>query len=144
MSYCTSLQSTVVKVPLWLLSLKRVSQNHRITECWGLEGTSVGHLVQPPAEEGSPTAGCTWPCPGAPWISPEKKTPQPPWAACSSAPSLSEWRSSSSCSTILPHAQTELPVLQFVPIAPCPVAEHHWKEFGPILLTPTLEIFIRI
>ena len=28
---------------------------------------------------------------------------------------------------ILPHSQTELPVFQFVPIAPCPVAEHHWK-----------------
>ena len=26
---------------------------------------------------------------------------------------------------VLPHVQTELPVLQFVPIAPCPVAEHY-------------------
>jgi len=26
---------------------------------------------------------------------------------------------------ILPHIQVELPVLQFVPIAPCPVAWHH-------------------
>jgi len=40
------------------------SQNHRITEWWGLEGTSVGHPVQPPAEAGPPTAGCTGPCPG--------------------------------------------------------------------------------
>jgi len=30
---------------------------------------------------------------------------------------------------VLPHVQMELPVLQFVPIAPCPVAGHHWKEF---------------
>ena len=51
-----------------------------------------------PAEAGSPTAGCTGPCPGGSWISPEKETPQPPWAACSNAPSPSEWRSSSSCS----------------------------------------------
>jgi len=27
--------------------------NHRITEWWGLEGTSVGHPVQPPAQAGS-------------------------------------------------------------------------------------------
>ena len=45
---------------------------------------------------------------------------------------------------VLPHVQLELPVLQFVPIAPCPVAGHRWKESGPILLTPTLEIFISI
>jgi len=38
--------------------------DHRITEWSGLEGTSVGRLVQPPAEAGSPTAGCTGPCPG--------------------------------------------------------------------------------
>ena len=41
---------------------------------------------------------------------------------------------------VLPHVRTELPVLQFVPIAPCPVAGHHCKEFGPILLSPTLQI----
>jgi len=45
---------------------------------------------------------------------------------------------------VLPHVQTELPMLQFVPIAPCPVAGHHWKEFGPIFLTPTPKIFISI
>ena len=72
--------------------------NHRITECSGLEGTSVCHPVQPPAEAGSPRAGCTGPCPGRSWISPEKETPQPPWAACSRALSPSEGRSSSSCS----------------------------------------------
>jgi len=26
---------------------------------------------------------------------------------------------------VLPHVQTELPMLQFVPVAPCPVAGHH-------------------
>ena len=45
---------------------------------------------------------------------------------------------------VLPHVQVELPMLQFVPIAPCPVTGHHWKEFGPILLTPTLQIFLGI
>jgi len=44
---------------------------------------------------------------------------------------------------VLPHVQTELPMLPFVPVAPCPVAGHHHKEFGPNLLTPTLKICIR-
>ena len=26
---------------------------------------------------------------------------------------------------VLPHVQTELPMLQFVPVAPCPAAGHH-------------------
>jgi len=43
-----------------------------------------------------------------------------------------------------PHVQMELPVPQFVPIASCPVTGHHRKEFGPILLTLTLEIFVSI
>jgi len=45
---------------------------------------------------------------------------------------------------VLPHIQLKLPVLQFVPVAPCPVTGHHWKESGPVLLTPTLQIFISI
>jgi len=45
---------------------------------------------------------------------------------------------------VLPHVQMKLPMLQFVPVAPCPVAGHHWKESGPILLTPTLQIFVSI
>ena len=45
---------------------------------------------------------------------------------------------------VLPPVQAELPVLQFVPIASCPVTGHHWNELGPILLTPTLQIFLSI
>ena len=40
------------------------SHNHRIPECWGLAGPSVGHPAQPPAQAGSPRAGCTAPWPG--------------------------------------------------------------------------------
>ena len=43
---------------------------------------------------------------------------------------------------VLPHVQLKLPLLQFVPVAHCPVTGHHWKELGPILLTPTLQIFV--
>ena len=47
----------------------------------------------PPAKAGSPR-----PHPGGVWMSPEKETSQPPWAAWARAPSPSEGRSSSSCS----------------------------------------------
>ena len=45
---------------------------------------------------------------------------------------------------VLPRVQVELRMLQLMPVAPCPVAGHHWKESGPDLLTPTLKIFIGI
>jgi len=45
---------------------------------------------------------------------------------------------------VLPPVQMELPLLQFVPVAPCPVAGHHWKESGPVILTPTLKMFTGI
>jgi len=90
----------------------------------------VGHLVQPPAEAGSPRAGCTGPRPGGSGISPEKETTQPVPGLCH--PQREE---------VLPRVQMELPLLHFVPVAPCPVTGHHWKESGPVLLTPTLQIF---
>jgi len=49
-------------------------KNHRITAWSGSEGTSVDPPAQPPAEAGSPRAGCTAPCPGGSGISPEKET----------------------------------------------------------------------
>ena len=59
------------------------SQNHRMV--------GVGRDLC-----GSPRAGCTAPRPGGSGISPEKETPQPPWAARARAPSFSQGRSSSS------------------------------------------------
>ena len=65
-----------VDVVIWLFHLEGLAagqkETHRITEWRGLEGTSVGHPVQPPAQAGSPRAGCTGPCPGGSGISPEK------------------------------------------------------------------------
>jgi len=43
------------------------------TEWSRLAGTSVGHPAQPPAQAGSPRAGCTGPCPGGAWVSPERR-----------------------------------------------------------------------
>jgi len=72
------------------------SQNHRMLgvgrDLWGsFRPTPLpkqGHLQQ--AAQDHVTGGVL--------TSPEKETPQPPWAACSSAPSPSEGRNSSSCS----------------------------------------------
>ena len=69
------------------------SQNHRML---GVGRPLWGSPSPTPLLKQSPRAGCTGPCPARSWISPEKENPQPLWATCSSAPSPSEWRSSSS------------------------------------------------
>jgi len=56
----------------------------RITESQGLEGISGDHRVQPLLKQ-FPTAGHTGKYPDGSWVSSEKETSQPLWAACSSA-----------------------------------------------------------
>ena len=111
--------------------------SQRITESWGLEGTSGDHLV-PPAKAGSPKAGCTGPCPSGFSVSlreGDSTTPLGSLFWCSVTLNVKNF---------FPHVQMELPMLQFVPVAPCPVAGQHWKASGPILLTRTLKIFVGI
>jgi len=132
----TSTRKPKAARPLFRNSMVGITESHRITECSGLEGTSVGHPVQPPAEAGSPRAGCTGPRPcGFEYLQRRRlhNLPGQP------VPGLRHPQSEE----VLPHVQTDLPKLRFVPVAPCPVTGHHWKELGPILLTLTLEIFIR-
>lgn len=45
---------------------------------------------------------------------------------------------------VLPHVEVELLVVQFMAIVPCPVAGHHLKGPGTILLAPAFETFICI
>ena len=79
-------------------------QNHRITESQNHRMFGIGRDLcgssspTPLPKKGRLQQACRGRCPGRSWISPEKENPQPPWAACSSAPSPSEGRSSSSCS----------------------------------------------
>ena len=70
--------------------LALLSKDDRITAWWGLEGTPGDPPAQPPAQAGSPRAGCTAPRPAGVGTSPEKETPQPLWAAWARAPSRSK------------------------------------------------------
>ena len=45
---------------------------------------------------------------------------------------------------VLPGVLKEPPILQFVPIAPCPGTGHHWKESDFILIVPSLQVFVGI
>lgn len=63
----------------------------------------------------------------------DRKSPQPLWAAFSNL----------NVKKALSHVEVEL-VFYFKAIAPHPVAGHHWKEHGTILLIPAFEVFICI
>ena len=108
----------------------RESQNGR-----GWKGPLWVTQSNPPAKAGSPTAGCTGPCQAGLEYLQRRRLYNLPGQP---GPGLHHPQREE----VLPPVQLELPLLQFVPIAPCPVAGHHWKELGPILLTPTLQIFI--
>lgn len=45
---------------------------------------------------------------------------------------------------VFPRIQMELAVFRYMPVSPCPVAEHHWKESGCVLLTSALKIFVSV
>lgn len=103
-----------------------------ITELLRLAGSPGGHLVQSPAQVGSPRPGCLGLCPGRFWISPKV------WKrhSCSGQPLpvLSYPHSKTKCFLIFMQ-------FQFVLFTSCPVTECHWKELGSVPFTPSLHVF---
>ena len=78
-----------------LKSLTEVCRQYSLFSPY-LPGQEI-HLCGSPSptplpEAGSPTAGCTGQRPGGSSISPEKETPQPPWAACPVLRQSSLWK----------------------------------------------------
>jgi len=79
-----------------------------------------------PLQSRPPTAGCTAWHPGRSWIFSEEENPQPPWAACSSAPSPSPWSSSftygcrSSYASVYDHFPLSCPQRLLKRSWPCP------------------------
>ena len=67
---------------------KEITESHNSRGCEGPPGITESS----PLQSRPLPASCRGRCPGGPWISPKMKNPQPPWAACSSAPSPSLWR----------------------------------------------------
>lgn len=123
--FCFALPKVIDSLDLtnykWQQSDLHLSQNHRMTEWLQLEVASGDHLIQCPSKAGTPRADCMESHPGLYWISPEKKTPQPLWVACSTALLPSIWRHFSSYSY----------GTSCVFCLSCHWAGVPWKESGP-------------
>lgn len=78
-----------------------------------LDGTSLGHLAQPPAPAGTPRAACPGLCPDSFWMSPRRRFHT---LSGQSVPLFSHLHGTE----VFPDAQTEPLVLHFVPLASCP------------------------
>jgi len=92
--------------------------DHRITECLGLEGTLGIIQSNPLLKQGHPEQAAQDPVQaGLEYLQRRRlhSLPGQPWPGLRH-PQREE---------VLPHVQLELPLLQFVPVAPCPVTGHH-------------------
>ena len=89
-----------------------------ITECSGLEGTSVGHPAQPLPRQGHPEQAAQDCVQAGLEYLQRRRLHNLPGQPVSGLrhPQREE---------VLPRVQLELPLLQIVPVAPCPVAGHH-------------------
>jgi len=94
------------------------AEHHRITESqhgWGLAGPSVDPQAQPPAEAGSPRAGCTVPRPGGSGTSPEETPHRGSGAWCCT---MAGWT----------HQRATLPPARAANSPPCPGAAAQQQE----------------
>lgn len=109
-----------------------------ITELLRLAGSSEGHLVQSPAQVGSPRAGCQESCPGKFLISPRGGN------ATAALDNFCHSSVTLIVKQVFPDLHAVPPMYQFVLFASCPITGNHWKELGSMLFTSSLHVFTYI
>ena len=99
----------------------KLLHSYRITERWGLEGTSVVTQPNPLPKQGHSEQGAQHHVQAGLEYLQRRRLHSLPGQP---GPGLRHPQREEA----LPRVQLELPLLQFVPVAPCPVTGHHWKE----------------
>lgn len=112
------------------VSFHKTAALHRVTKTLGLEGTSGGHLLHPPARAGPPPAA-------------QDRVLMALRFPRVETHSLTGWSVLVLChphsEKVLPAAQRESPVFQCVPITSGCVAGHQWTEPGSVLFALCLQ-----